>query len=421
MREIWGDERKFSIWLEIECLACEAMARLGLIPEADARAIRERGRFSVSEIVKIEERTNHDLIAFVENVASYVGPEARWIHQGLTSSDILDTSLAIQLVESCDILLEDVAELRDAIAQKARQHKYTPMIGRSHGVHAEPITFGLKMALMYDEFGRAEHRIQAARQEIAVGKLSGAVGTHAHLDPKVEAIVCEKLGLKPDRLSTQIIQRDRHAQFSANLAVVASSIDRWATEFRHLQRTEVLELEEYFTPGQKGSSAMPHKRNPITGERLSGLARVVRGNAVAGFENVALWHERDISHSSVERIILPDSCILMDYMMATLTRLVAGLQIYPENMLENLEITKGLYFSQTILLELTRRGLERKPAYEAVQRAAMASWQGSSDFLSEIKKISEITSIIPPRELDKLCSLEQHFRYIDQTFKELAL
>jgi adenylosuccinate lyase len=421
MRDVWGDERKFSIWLEIESMACEAMAGLGLIPEADARAIRERGKFSVSEILKIEERTNHDLIAFLENIASYIGPAARWIHQGLTSSDILDTALAVQLVESCDILLEDVAELRDAIGQKARQYKFTPMIGRSHGVHAEPITFGLKMALMYDEFGRAEYRIKAARQEVAVGKLSGAVGTHAHLDPKVEAIVCQKLGLKPDPLSTQVVQRDRHAQFSANLAVVASSIDRWATEFRHLQRTEVLELEEFFTPGQKGSSAMPHKRNPITGERLSGLARIIRGNAVAAFENVALWHERDISHSSVERIILPDSCILMDYMLATLTKLVAGLEIYPENMLENLEITKGLYFSQTILLELTRRGLERKPAYEAVQRAAMASWRDSSDFLTEVKKIPEITSTIPPGELDKLCSLEQHFRYIDQTFKELAL
>jgi adenylosuccinate lyase len=421
MRDIWGDERKFSIWLEIESMACEAMAGLGLIPEADARVIRERGKFSVSEILKIEERTNHDLIAFLENIASYIGPAARWIHQGLTSSDILDTALAVQLVESCDILLEDVDELRDAIGQKARQYKFTPMIGRSHGVHAEPITFGLKMALMYDEFGRAEYRIKAARQEVAVGKLSGAVGTHAHLDPKVEAIVCQKLGLKPDPLSTQVVQRDRHAQFSANLAVVASSIDRWATEFRHLQRTEVLELEEFFTPGQKGSSAMPHKRNPITGERLSGLARIIRGNAVAAFENVALWHERDISHSSVERIILPDSCILMDYMLATLTKLVAGLEIYPENMLENLEITKGLYFSQTILLELTRRGLERKPAYEAVQRAAMASWRDSSDFLTEVKKIPEITSTIPPGELDKLCSLEQHFRYIDQTFKELAL
>jgi adenylosuccinate lyase len=279
----------------------------------------------------------------------------------------------------------------------------------------------LKMALMYDEFGRAEQRLEAARKEIAVGKLSGAVGTHGHLDPKVEARVCEKLGLKADPLSTQVVQRDRHAQFSANLAVVASSMDRWATEFRHLQRTEVLELEEYFRPGQKGSSAMPHKRNPITGERLSGLARVIRGNAVAALENVALWHERDISHSSVERIIFPDSCILMDYMLAILTDLVDGLQVYPQHMLKNLRMTKGLYFSQSILLELTRRGLERKTAYEAVQRAAMATWQSQDDFLTEVRKVPEITSLIPPAELDQLCSLEQHFRYIDQAFRDVGL
>jgi adenylosuccinate lyase len=421
LREIWDDSCKFSIWLEIEILACEAMAQLGLIPDADAQAIRARARFSVPEILEIEKRTNHDVIAFLENVASSIGPEARWMHQGLTSSDILDTALAVQLSRSCDILLEDVGKLREVIGQKAHQYKETPMIGRSHGIHAEPITFGLKMALMYDEFGRAEKRLPSARDEIAVGKLSGAVGTHAHLDPKVEAIVCQKLGLKADTLSTQVVQRDRHAQFSANLAVIASSIDRWATEFRHLQRTEVLEVEEYFSPGQKGSSAMPHKRNPITGERLSGLARVIRGNAVAALESVALWHERDISHSSVERVIFPDSCILMDYMLATLTELVAGLQVYPQNMLENLEITKGLYFSQSILLELTRRGLDRKTAYEAVQRAAMATWQSENDFLTEVRKVPEITSVIPPCELEKLCSLEQHFRYIDQTFRDVGL
>jgi adenylosuccinate lyase len=397
------------------------MAQLGLIPEADAKAIRARGKFSVSEILEIEKRTNHDVIAFLENVASYIGPEARWMHQGLTSSDVLDTALAVQLVRSCDILLEDVAKLREVVGQKARQYKETPMIGRSHGIHAEPITFGLKMALMYDEFGRAEQRLRSGRAEIAVGKLSGAVGTHAHLDPRVESIVCQKLGLTADTLSTQVVQRDRHAQFSANLAVIASSIDRWATEFRHLQRTEVLELEEYFSPGQKGSSAMPHKRNPITGERLSGLARIIRGNAVAALESVALWHERDISHSSVERIIFPDSCILMDYMLATLTELVGGLQVYPQNMLENLGKTRGLFFSQSILLELTRRGLERKTAYEAVQRAAMATWKSQNDFLTEVRKISEITSVIPPEELEKLCSLEQHFRYIDQTFRNLGL
>jgi adenylosuccinate lyase len=421
LREIWDDFCKFSIWLEIETLACEAMAQIGLIPEEDALAIRARGKFSVPEILEIEKRTNHDVIAFLENVASYIGPEARWMHQGLTSSDVLDTALAVQLVRSTDILLEDIVNLRKVIGQKARQYKTTPMIGRSHGIHAEPITFGLKMALMYDEFGRAEHRLRSARQEIAIGKLSGAVGTHAHLDPQVEAIVCEKLGLKPDSLSTQVVQRDRHAQFGVNLAVIASSIDRWATEFRHLQRTEVLEVEEYFSPGQKGSSAMPHKRNPITGERLSGLARVIRGNAVAALESVALWHERDISHSSVERVIFPDSCILMDYMLVTLTDLVAGLQVYPEKMLHNLGITKGLYCSQSILLELTRRGMERKTAYEAVQRAAMATWQTQNDFLAELRKVPEITALIPPDDLEKLCSLEQHFRHIDQTFREVGL
>ena len=421
MREIWTDEKRFSIWLEIETLVCEGMAELGQIPESDARAVRERARFSTAEILELEKQTHHDVIAFLENVSASVGPEARWMHQGLTSSDILDTCLAVQLCLAVDILLEDIRELRTEVALKAREYKYIPMIGRSHGVHAEPITFGLKMALMYDEFGRAEKRMRAARSEIAVGKLSGAVGTHAHLDPEVEEKVCARLGLEPDSLSTQIIQRDRHAAFSAQLAIIASSIDRWGTEFRHLQRTEVLELEEYFSPGQKGSSAMPHKRNPITGERLSGLARVIRGNAVAGFENVALWHERDISHSSVERIILPDSCILLDYMLATLTKLVSGLQIYPQNMQRNLEITKGLFFSQSILLELTRRGVERKIAYEAVQRAAMATWTGKEDFLAEIKKLPEITSVIPPAELDSLCTLEQHFRHVDQKFKNVGL
>src|ERR1700751_1802343 len=421
MREIWTDEKKFSIWLEIETLVCEGMAELGQIPESDARAVRERARFSTAEILELEKQTHHDVIAFLENVSVSVGPEARWMHQGLTSSDILDTCLAVQLCLAADILLEDIRELRTEVALKAREYKYIPMIGRSHGVHAEPITFGLKMALMYDEFGRAEKRMRAARSEIAVGKLSGAVGTHAHLDPEVEKKVCARLGLEPDSLSTQIIQRDRHAVFSAQLAIIASSIDRWGTEFRHLQRTEVLELEEYFSPGQKGSSAMPHKRNPITGERLSGLARVIRGNAVASFENVALWHERDISHSSVERIILPDSCLLLDYMLDTLARLVDGLVIYPDRMQANLAMSKGLYFSQSILLELTRRGMERKAAYEAVQKAAMATWQSNSDFLQEVRKTAEITNVIPEADLAKLCSVEQHFKHIDETFRRLGL
>src|SRR3981081_3634367 len=421
MRDIWSEERKFSIWLEIETLACEAMAELGLIPRSDAETIRAKGRFSVGGMGGRGKAGNHDVIAFLENVATSIGPAARWMHQGLTSSDILDTTLAVQLVQASDLLAAGIRSVRSAAAHQAITHKMAPMIGRRHGIHAEPITFGLKMALMYDEFGRAETRLQRARSVIRIGKLSGAVGTHAHLDPKVEEIVCRRLELEPDQLSTQIIQRDRHAEFSATLALIASSIDRWATEFRHLQRTEVGELEEYFSPGQKGSSAMPHKRNPITGERLSGLARVIRGNAVAALENVALRHERDISHSSVERIILPDSCTLLDYMLVKLREVVEGLQVYPERMEENLAMSKGLYFSQSILLELTRRGMERKAAYEAVQKAAMTTWKSNSDFLHEVRKIPEITEVIPEAELAKLCSVEQHFRHVDETFRRLSL
>ena len=421
MRSIWSDERKFQIWLEIETLACEAMADLGQIPREDAAEIRQRARFSVSEILEIEKRTNHDVIAFLENVADSVGPAARWMHQGLTSSDILDTTLAVQMMESARLILHDLGELRAAVAGQARRFKMTPMIGRSHGVHAEPITFGLKLALMYDEFGRAQERLEQTLERIRVGKLSGAVGTHAHLDPRIEKQVCEKLGLKPAVLSTQIVQRDRHAEFLSTLALIASSIDRWATEFRHLQRTEVLEVEEFFAEGQKGSSAMPHKRNPITGERLSGLARVIRGNAVASLENVALWHERDISHSSVERIILPDSCTLLDYMLVQLRELVAKLQVYPERMQQNLEKTKGLYFSQSILLALTRAGAERKSAYEAVQRAAMKTWQGEGTFAENARKEPEISRRISAAEIDRLCSLDVHFQHVDSTFKSLGL
>ncbi|HEV2046279.1 MAG TPA: adenylosuccinate lyase [Chthoniobacterales bacterium] len=421
MGQIWSDERKFQIWLEIELLACEAMAELGQIPKKDAAEIRKRARFSIPEIAEIEKRTNHDVIAFLENVAGAVGPPARWIHQGLTSSDILDTTLSVQLTESAQLLDEDLKDLRKAIAVQARRFKMTPMIGRSHGVHAEPITFGLKMALMFDEFGRAEERLTQTRERIRVGKISGAVGTHAHVDPRVERAVCEKLGLKPATISTQVVQRDRHAEFMTTLAVIASSIDRWATEFRHLQRTEVLEVEEFFGEGQKGSSAMPHKRNPITSERLSGLARVIRGNAVVALENVALWHERDISHSSAERIILPDSCILLDYMLAQLHDLIERLQVYPERMLQNLELTKGLYFSQSILLALTRAGAERKTAYEAVQRAAMKTWKGEGTFAENAKREPEITAKLSAAEIDRLCSLDVHFQHVDATFKALGL
>src|SRR6266581_3948450 len=421
MRKIWSDERKFEIWLETEVLACEAMAELGQIPKQDAAEIRKRARFSIPEILEIEKRTNHDVIAFLENVADSVGQAARWIHQGLTSSDILDTTLAVQLTESSGLLLADLNELRSTIAKQARRFKMTPMIGRSHGIHAEPITFGLKLALMFDEFGRAEERLAQARERVRIGKLSGAVGTHAHLDLRIEREVCQKLGLRPATISTQIVQRDRHAEFLTTLALIASSIDRWATEFRHLQRTEVLEVEEFFGEGQKGSSAMPHKRNPITGERLSGLARVVRGNAVVALENVALWHERDISHSSAERIILPDSCILLDYMLTKLREIVEKLQVYPERMAQNLALTKGLYFSQSILLALTRAGAERKTAYEAVQRAAMKTWKGEGTFAENVKRESEITCRLSAVEIDRLCSLDVHFQHVDATFKALGL
>ena len=421
MSKIWSDERKFQIWLEIEVLACEAMAGLGQIPKEDAAEIRKRAQFSIPKILEIEKQTNHDVIAFLENVAESVGPASRWIHQGLTSSDILDTTLAVQLTESCKILLDDLDSLRTAIGKQALRFKMTPMIGRSHGVHAEPVTFGLKLALMYDEFGRAEERLTQTRERIRIGKISGAVGTHAHIDPKIERAVCEKLGLRSATLSTQIVQRDRHAEFVTTLAVIASSVDRWATEFRHLQRTEVLEVEEFFGEGQKGSSAMPHKRNPITSERLSGLARVIRGNAVVALENVALWHERDISHSSAERIILPDSCILLDYMLAKLRDTVEKLQVYPERMAQNLALTKGLYFSQSILLALTRSGAERKAAYEAVQRAAMKTWKGEGTLAENAKNEPEITSRLSAAEVDRLCSLDVHFKHVDATFKALGL
>jgi len=421
MRALWSEQRKYEIWLEIEALACEAMAEIGVIPKEDAVIIRAKGRFNLAEIAEIEKRTNHDVIAFLENVAAYVGPAARWMHHGMTSSDVLDTTLAVQMAQASDLLLRDLRELREVIARRAIEFQFTPMIGRSHGIHAEPITFGLKLALMFDEFGRAIERLDGIQGRIRVGKLSGAVGTHAHLDPRIEEMVCKHLGLEAATLSTQIVQRDRHAEFQTILALIAASVDRWATEFRHLQRTEVLEAEEYFSAGQKGSSAMPHKRNPITSEKLCGLARVLRSNALAALENVALWHERDISHSSVERIIMPDSCILLDYMLVSLRKLVDRLLVYPENMERNLRLTKGLYFSQTILLKLTERGMERKAAYETVQRAAMKTWQGEATLQENLAAEPAISTLISPTEINQLCSLDNHFRHIDETFRKLGL
>lgn len=421
MRALWGEQRKLEIWLEIEILACEAMAELGEIPASDAAEIRKKAAFDRDAVREIEKRTNHDVIAFLEDVASRVGPAARWIHQGLTSSDLLDTTLAVQMDAASVILLEDLKALRASIAVRAREHASTPMIGRSHGIHAEPLTFGLKLALMYDEFGRALERLTQTRERIRVGKISGAVGTHAHLNPEVEAKVCQNLGLRPSPLSTQILQRDRHAEFVSTLALIASSIDRWATEFRHLQRTEVLEVEEFFAVGQKGSSAMPHKRNPITGERLSGLARVIRGNAIAAMENVALWHERDISHSSVERIILPDSCTLLNTMLVTLRKLVDGLLVYPENMARNMAITHGLWASQSVLLMLTAKGLDRKDAYEAVQRAAMQTWKDGTPLADTLAQEPSVANHLSSEEIAAACSPDRHFQHIEAKFRAVGI
>src|SRR6185436_6987469 len=390
-REIWSEQRKLEIWLKSELLATEALCAEGLVPKRDLVRMKSRSAFTVERCKELEKTLNHDVIAFTTNVAENINdPASRWLHFGLTSSDIGDTAFAVQMVQSADILIADVQNLRKSIAFRAKEHKYTPEIGRSHGIHAEPTTFGLKLALMYDEFGRAEERLKLARERVAIGKISGAVGTSAHLSPSVEKFICEKLGLKPAPIATQVVQRDIHAEFMAHLALVAASIERWATEFRHLQRTEVLEAEEFFAKGQKGSSAMPHKRNPITGERLAGLARVLRGNAIASLENVALWHERDISHSSVERVIFPDSCTLLDYMLATLTKLVDGLIVYPENMKKNLGLSLGMWNSQTVLLALIRKGLTREQAYDLVQRNAMQTWQAKhagekdADFLKQL-------------------------------------
>lgn len=428
MREIWTEQRKLEIWLDIELLASEALCKEGLVPEKDLKQMKKKAAFSLERCNELEKTLNHDVIAFTTNVSENIGePACRWLHYGLTSSDILDTAFGVRMVESADILIKDLKDLRKVIAAKAKKHMMTPMIGRSHGIHAEPTTFGMKMALMYDEFGRGLERMEQMRKRCAVGKLSGAVGTSSHLAPKIETFVCKKLGLKPATIATQVVQRDIHAEFINVLALVAASIERWATEFRHLQRTEVLEAEEFFSKGQKGSSAMPHKRNPITGERLTGLARVIRGNAVAAMEDVALWHERDISHSSVERVIFPDSCTLLDYMLYKLTDLTKGLIVYPKNMEKNLGLSLGMWNSQTVLLALVRKGLTREEAYSLVQRNAMETWatkhQGrdDADFLEQLLTDEEVTKHIDEKELRKLCSLDFHFKHVKARFRKLGL
>lgn len=421
MSRIWTDENKFSIWLKVEVLACEALNRLGQIPDEDLTRIQRKAKFDVARIDEIEREVNHDVIAFLTCVAEYVGPSARYIHKGLTSSDVIDTALAVQMVQAADLLIAGVKAVRKAAAAQARKHKFTPMIGRSHGIHAEPLTFGLKMALMYDEFGRALQRLEAARETVRVGQLSGAVGTHAHLDPRVEAYVCKKLGLKVAPISTQILQRDLHAEYLAALALVACSIERWATEFRHLQRTEVREVEEFFSKDQKGSSAMPHKRNPILGERLCGLARLVRGYALAGMENVALWHERDISHSSAERVALPDATIALDYMLHKLEFVVRTLTVYPENMKRNLDLTRGLIHSQQVLLMLTEKGVSREIAYRVVQRNAMRAWETGAQFKDLLAADPDIADKVSPSDLDQVFDITTHFRDVNRTFKAVGL
>jgi adenylosuccinate lyase len=435
MRGIWTDENRLRLWLQIELLASEALVRERIVPRADFVKIK-RGADKwfanlpglVARQKELEKTLNHDVIGFTTAVAEKIHDNAsRWFHFGLTSSDVIDTAFAVQMVQSADILIQDVRAVRASVAKQARQYKFTPCIGRSHGIHAEPTTFGLKLALMYDEFTRALRRLVVVREVVAVGKLSGAVGTSAHLSPQVELAVCRKLGLNPAPIATQVVQRDIHAEFVTTLALVGASIERWAVEFRHLQRTEVLEAEEPFIKGQKGSSAMPHKRNPITWERLTGLARVLRGNAVAALENVALWHERDISHSSVERIIFPDSCTLLDYMFGLLIRLMDGLAVYPENMKRNLGLSLGMWNSQTVLLALIKKGLTREAAYKLVQDAAMKTWEvkhagrDDADFVEQLKADPAIARHFKPGELEKLCSLDFHFKEVNRRFKKLGL
>ncbi len=421
MGKIWEEENKFKIWLEIELLACEAQARLGVIPAEAVRVMREKSSFNVSRIDEIEREVKHDVIAFLTNVGEYVGPEARYMHLGMTSSDVLDTCLAVQMKQSGELLLSGLDSLEKVLARRAREFKYTIMVGRTHGIHAEPTTFGLKLALWYDETKRNVARLLAAVERISVGQISGAVGTFEHLSPEVEEYVCEKLGLKPAPVSTQILQRDRHAEFLSTIAIIGSSLEKFATEIRHLQRTEVLEAEEYFSKGQKGSSAMPHKRNPITCERIAGLSRVLRGNALAAMENVALWHERDITHSSVERVIVPDSCILLDYTLHLMTDVIDKLLVYPETMMKNLERTHGLIFSQSVLLALTKKQMKREDAYRIVQSAAMDVWQSEKNFKELLLAHDEIVRVLGKDHVEELFDLKKSIRNVDYIFNRVGL
>ncbi|MCD4717949.1 MAG: adenylosuccinate lyase [Desulfobacterales bacterium] len=419
MGRIWEDENRYAKWLKVEISACEAMAEEGLIPAEAVLNIRKKAAFSVERILEIEEETKHDIIAFLTNVEEHVGPDSRYIHLGLTSSDVLDTSFALLLKEAMERIIQDVRDFLKVIKDRAMEHKYTVTIGRSHGIHAEPTTFGLKLAVWYSEMNRNLKRLTEANDTIGYGKLSGAVGTFANISPRVESLACKKLGLKPADISTQIIQRDRHAQYFTSLAILAGTMEKIAVEIRHLQRTEVLEAEEPFAKGQKGSSAMPHKKNPIGCENISGLARLVRSNCLAAMENMALWHERDISHSSVERVIAPDSTIVIDYMLHRLTGIISGLVVHPDRMTENLNKTKGLIFSQQILIRLAESGVERQNAYVMVQRNAMKVWDTGHDFKGLIMEDDEIGKYLDKAEIEEVFNLDYHLKHVDDIFERV--
>jgi adenylosuccinate lyase len=416
MGRIWSDQRRYETWLLVESAAADVMAAAGIVPADAARDIRERGAFDIARIEEIERTTQHDVIAFTTAVAEHVGPSARWLHFGMTSSDVIDTAQAIQMREACDVILQDLDALSQVIRDRAIEHRHTPMIGRTHGVHAEPMTFGLKLALWYAEVGRDVERVRRARATVSVGKLSGAVGTFAHLPPAIEADVCRRLGLEPDPVSSQVIQRDRHAELLAALAITGASLEKFALEIRGLQKTEIGEVEEPFGKGQKGSSAMPHKRNPIGCEQIVGLARLIRANAHASFENVALWHERDISHSSVERVILPDSFIALDHMLRRFTRIVSGMAVHADRMRENLNRSRGVVFSGTILLELARKGVSREQAYEWVQRNAMLSFAEQRDFKSLLETDTDISRVLSNAEIGRAFDLDDQLKYVNDIF-----
>jgi adenylosuccinate lyase len=416
MARIWSDENRFGTWLQVELATTEVLAEAGIVPAEALAAVKAKARFDVGRIDAIEKEVQHDVIAFVTNVAENVGPEGRWLHYGLTSSDVVDTALSLLMREACDLILDDLRALLDALKGRAQEFKHTPMIGRTHGVHAEPLTFGLKLALWYAELQRDRVRLERAREGISVGKLSGAVGTFSHLPPAVEEAVCARLGLAPAPISSQVLQRDRHAEVLTVLAILAASLETFAVEIRALQKTEVREVEEPFGAKQKGSSAMPHKRNPVGAEQITGLSRLVRANAIAALENVALWHERDISHSSVERVIVPDSFLALDHMLRRFTEIVRGLAVYPERMRRNLDSTRGLVFSGQLLLELTARGMRREDAYRVVQRHAMEAWRSEGDFRARVAADPEVRAVLKEHEIAEVFRLERYLEHVDAIF-----